>query len=101
MVDTLRPKFSLGKIVATPAALKAIRRSRQAASDLIRRHHDGDWGEALDAEDKALNDKALKDGSRIMSAFNLRSGQKIWIITEATGEDGQRAATTLLLPDEY
>jgi hypothetical protein len=28
-------------------------------------------------------------------------GVKIWIITEAAGDDGNRASTCILLPDEY
>ncbi len=48
-----------------------------------------------------MNDLALVDGSRIMSAYKTLLGEKIWIITEATGDDGHRAATTILLPDEY
>jgi hypothetical protein len=31
----------------------------------------------------------------------MKSGAKIWIITEAADDDGQREATTILLPDEY
>jgi len=44
---------------------------------------------------------ALQDGSRILSAYHTSTGQKIWIITEATDDRGQRSATTILLPDEY
>jgi hypothetical protein len=40
---------------------------------------------------------ALKEGTRLLSAYMLRDGMtKIWIITEA-----DRSATTILLPDEY
>jgi hypothetical protein len=28
-------------------------------------------------------------------------GVKLWVITEAAGDDGHRAATTILPPDEY
>jgi hypothetical protein len=101
-----KPLFSLGQIVATPAALEALEQAGQTPSDFLSRHACGDWGEALCEEDKALNDEALKDGSRILSAYLLKSGNngsgcKIWIITEAVGDNGQRAATTILLPDEY
>jgi len=41
------------------------------------------------------------DGSRIWSAYNTLRGVKIWVITEAVGDDGDRAATTILLPAEY
>jgi hypothetical protein len=35
-------------------------------------------------------------GERILSEYVLRSGEPLWIITEA-----DRSATTLLLPSEY
>jgi hypothetical protein len=43
----------------------------------------------------------LHDGSRILSAYVLPTDVKIWIITEAADEKGERAATTALLPEEY
>ncbi len=52
-------------------------------------------------EDCEVNDQAVKDGSRIMSVYRTRHGQKVWVITEAADDRGQRAATTILLPDEY
>ena len=64
-------------------------------------HLAGAWGDELDAEDKAANDEALKDGSRILSAYILKTGEKIWLITEAEDDNGNREATTGLLPDEY
>lgn len=58
-------------------------------------HARGDWGE-LDAEDRAANDRALKDGTRLLSAYHTKAGTKFWIITEA-----DRSSTTALLPSEY
>ncbi len=49
-----------------------------------------------DREDWLLNDHAVAHGTRLLSAYHLRDGTKVWIITEA-----DRSATTLLLPDEY
>src|SRR5436305_211351 len=97
---TVSPKFALGQQVGTPAALKAIHEAGQSALQLLAQHLAGDWGD-LDDEDKRLNDEALKDGSRLLSAYNLRCGTRIWIITEAADDNGHRAATTILLPDEY
>jgi hypothetical protein len=48
-----------------------------------------------------LNDESLKDGSRLLSAYLLKDGTKIWIITEAEDDNGKREATTILLPEEY
>ncbi len=67
----------------------------------MNRHICKDWGDLSD-EDKRLNDEALHDGSRILSAYILeKTGAKIWLITEAAEDDGERAATTALLPEEY
>ena len=52
-------------------------------------------------EDKRLNDQALLDGSRLLSAYRTLKGERIWIITEAVGDDGKRSATTILLPSQY
>jgi hypothetical protein len=63
----------------------------------------GDWGD-LTAEDKRLNDEAIKHGGRILSAYILPDGVKIWVITEAQSVDDDprsRMSTCLLLPDEY
>ncbi len=88
----------LGQIVATPGALIAL--ADTSPSTLLRRHASGDWGD-LNAHDRAANDAALRDGSRLLSAYLVAQGVKVWIITEAADEDGHRAATTLLLPEEY
>ena len=96
----MQPKFSLGQTVATPAALKALEESGQSPGFFLDRHIQGDWG-TLDDEDKRLNDEALVDGGRLLSAYKTLRGVKIWIITEAVGDDGNRSATTILLPSEY
>ena len=98
--DATRPKFALGQTVATPGALKAIHQAGQSVIQILARHAACDWGD-LDDEDRRLNDEALKDGSRLLSAYNLRSGVRVWVITEAADDSGQRAATTILLPEEY
>jgi len=100
MVDFARPKFSLGRTVATPTALQAIAEAGQSPAEFLDRHIRGDWGD-LSSGDRILNDEALQDGSRILSAYHTRTGTKIWVITEATDDHGQRAATTILLPEEY
>lgn len=100
MVALNNPLFKLGQIVATPGALEALDKASQQPWQLLARHVQGDWGE-LDDEDRQLNDEALKDGSRLLSVYILKTGVRVWIITEAADDRGNRAATTLLLPDEY
>ena len=94
-------KFPLGQIVATPGALEALTDSGQTPNDFLSRHAQCDWGEELCAEDRQLNDQSLVDGSRILSAYKTTKNIKLWIITEAADDNGHRAATTILLPEEY
>jgi hypothetical protein len=90
-----RPLFPLGRIVATSVALAALAHSGDSAHALLMRHATGDWGD-LCAEDKRANDDALVHAARVFSAYLLKDGAKVWIITES-----DRSATTVLLPDEY
>jgi len=98
MIATM--KFGPGRLLATPGALEALERAGQEPLYFLERHVGGDWGE-VDAEDGKLNDEAVRDGSRILSAYRTLQGEKLWIITEAVGDDGRRASTCILLPEEY
>ncbi len=85
--------FELGRIVATPGALEVL--APEEPPVLLFRHVSGDWGN-VDAHDRRANNRALKDGTRLLSAYVLAGGERVWIITEA-----DRSATTILLPSEY
>lgn len=87
--------FSLGQVVATPGALEAFQEAGQAPHEFLARHIHGDWGE-LDEADKQENERSVEHGFRILSAYSLSTGVKIWIITEY-----DRSVSTLLLPSEY
>ncbi|MCB8944361.1 MAG: hypothetical protein H6658_11480 [Ardenticatenaceae bacterium] len=89
------PLFPLGQIVATPGALSALEEAGQSAFAFLQRHQAGDWGEVPD-EDKKENDFSVSRQLRILSAYTLPTGVKIWLITEA-----DRSVTTFLLPEEY
>lgn len=91
----MNPKFPLGQLVATPGALAAAQRSGDNLACFIRRHVQGDWGE-LCSDDMQENEFSLQNGLRLLSAYRLKNGPKIWIITEA-----DRSVTTVLLPEEY
>jgi len=92
MIDLTRttPRFPLGRTVATPGAVA----SGVDLAKLLWRHHRGDWGD-LSADDAALNDQALADGSRLLSAYLTPAG-KIYIITE-----WDRSSTCCMLANEY
>ncbi|HBE70396.1 MAG TPA: hypothetical protein DDW52_19780 [Planctomycetaceae bacterium] len=87
--------FSLGQIVATPGALKALKTSGETPMDFIKRHASGDWGVAHE-DDKELNDDAIWDGTRILSVYVTKNDVTLYCITEA-----DRSATTLLIDNEY
>jgi hypothetical protein len=96
----LEAKFSLGQLAATPGALEALEASGQRPDFFIARHVAGDWGE-VGGEDWRLNDEGVRDGSRLLSVYRTLRGVRLYVITEATDDSGQRAATTILLPEEY
>ena len=95
--------FSTGQIVATRRVYDLSYENPDFARFIqksLNRHVKGDWGD-VDEEDKQTNDQALKEGSRLLSAYNdnrfLKNGvATLWIITEA-----DRSSTTILFPDEY
>lgn len=88
-------RFSLGRVVATPGALAALASAGETALPYFAQHLAGDWGD-VDPGDKAANDRAIREGSRVVSAYRLGDGTRIWIITEA-----DRSSTCILLPEEY
>ena len=92
-------KFELGQVLET-RTIRELRYEDNDFNDFVRksfeRHCNGDWGD-LCKEDKALNDKGLKNGDdRLFSKYNYKDGISIYIITE-----WDRSATTVLFPDEY
>jgi hypothetical protein len=82
-------------MVATPAALAVIAASGQTPAEFLDRHARGDWGE-VSTGDARLNDAAVRNGERLLSAYRTKAGERLWVITEA-----DRRSTCILLPDEY
>jgi hypothetical protein len=87
--------FRLGKLVATPAALKALDKSATRIETILAQHCTQHWGDIC-KEDRQENDKALRTNSRIFSVYNIPFGVRLFVITEA-----DRSATTVLLESEY
>ena len=87
--------FPLGMVVMTPGAASLLADSEMPSRRFIERHQEGDWGDLCE-EDAQANPDAIEQGDRILSAYKLEGGQKLWVITEA-----DRSVTTLLLPEEY
>ena len=86
-------KLRLGRLVTTPSLLESV--TQEDILTGIQRHQAGDWGD-LSSEDHAANDRALDDGSRILSAYQAANSTRFWILTEA-----DRSITTVLLPSDY
>jgi hypothetical protein len=90
----MRAPLPLGKVVATPGALKLLMEARAHSFEYLARHATGDWGN-LCAFDRRQNEIALRAGLRVLSSYEVPAG-RVWIITEA-----DRSVTTILLPEEY
>ncbi len=91
-------KFSLGQLVMTRGVNDKVAddaKFSQFVIESLGRHAKGDWGD-LGQEDKQENELSLKNGFRLLSAYERDGLPKIWIITEA-----DRSVTTVLFPDEY
>lgn len=86
--------FAIAHVVATPGAVDLLNRTGINVSTLLARHEQGDWG-VICADDAAANNRAVCDGDRVLSAYDLGK-ERLWIITEH-----DRSVTTLLLPEEY
>jgi hypothetical protein len=95
MIAVRTPLFQLGRVVATPGAVEALAEAKTSAWALLSRHCSADFGE-VDADDWQANLDAIKDGARILSAYTLKTGERLWVITEA-----DRSSSCVLRPDEY
>ena len=95
------PLFPLGDCYLTPCVSTLVEEQGLSIHDYLQRHQCGDWG-CVPTEDSAENELSLKEGYRLLSAYDItlkNDGDriiKIWIITEA-----DRSYTTALLPEEY
>jgi len=83
----------LGRIIATRNALDTI--PTPSILTALDRHQRCDWGDVC-PDDRTANDRALDEGSRILSVYKTPAGTPFWIITE-----WDRSATTVLLPEDY
>jgi hypothetical protein len=91
-------RFRMGQLVFTRGVNDKVAEDADFSKFVVAslaRHNSGDWGD-VGNEDGQMNDMALIDDSRILSAYEKEGLPKIWIITEA-----DRSVTTILFPDEY
>ena len=85
--------FRLGRIVATPNALRAL--TQEEILSALQRHVSGDWGDVCE-EDRKENELSLNRHLRLFSVYHAQNGTKFWVITEA-----DRSSTCILLPEDY
>lgn len=93
IVHRITARFDVGHIRVTHGVMEKI--DEDDFFNCFVRHMAGNWGD-LDEQDWKANDDAVEFGSRILSSYCDRRGNRFWIITEA-----DRSATTVLLPEEY
>jgi len=84
---------ALGRVVITANAGGIL--SDWDINKALSRHKSGDWGEVC-KDDWKVNDDAVRNGFRILSAYTSTGNDKFWVITEA-----DRSYTTVLMPDDY
>lgn len=88
-------RFVSGNFHVAPGAARAFEQMSGMIVALFRRHLSGDFGE-LDADDRAVNERAIASGEeRVFSSYSV-GGVRVYVITEH-----DRSRTTLLLADEY
>jgi hypothetical protein len=94
-------KFSLGRVVATPGALRALADAGQGPEHFLALHANGSWGD-LCADDRRSNDDAISNEgdpskqARVLSSYRTCLNTKLYVLTE-----WDRSVTTILLPEEY
>ena len=73
-------RVALGQVVMTPGVRDNIPVPEIMAA--LARHARGDWG-TVSRDDWKENDLSLREGFRILSAYQSKAGKRFWIITEA------------------
>ena len=66
----MRAPLPLGRVVATPGALKLLSEASEDLFGYLARHATGDWGE-LCAFDRRQNEIALREGYRVLSSYEV------------------------------
>lgn len=68
--------FEIGRLLATPGALAEIERNGDNLLPFLHQHITGVWGD-LDDHDQRMNDVAVTNVSRILSAYKLTNGSRM------------------------
>ena len=92
---TATTRFPLGRVLATPGAIRVVKGAGESPLRLLKRHAHGDFGD-LHEDDVRANELAIRQGMRVLSAFVMPTGEHVWVLTEA-----DRSTTTILLAEEH
>ncbi len=92
-IAQLEDKFPLGQLLITANACGKLPPPDVLMA--LSRHAEGDWG-TLSIPDWDKNEVGVKEFDQLLSRYLTRDKTHFWIITEA-----DRAATTILLPEDY
>ena len=71
-------RFALGQTVITPGAEEALQVAGQTATQFLRRHMSGDWGELSD-DDTRENELSLEHGFRLLSRYETTKGERLYV----------------------
>ena len=91
----MKPRFKMGSLVATSGALEVLEKAGVPIWSLVSRHVSGDFGE-VDEHDRQANEDAITSGERVLSAYTVGTGDRLWVLTEA-----DRSSTCVLRPEDY
>jgi len=92
-IKTNAKRLPMGRTVVTRTARKVL--TGHDIHSALRRHESHDWGNVSESDRKS-NDRAVKNGDRILSSYQSSDGETFWINTE-----WDRSVTTVMLPEDY
>jgi hypothetical protein len=73
----------LGRVVATPRALRLLMEAREHPFNFLTRHTTGDWGD-LCAFDRRQNEITLREGLWVLSSYEVTAG-RVWMRPDMWG----------------
>jgi hypothetical protein len=84
-----------GEIIVTPRAASALEKAEETSEAYVRRHAHGDWG-GVSEQGRARNERAVKEGLQVDSAYRTSAGTILWVNTTA-----DRRTTVVCVPQDY
>jgi hypothetical protein len=78
--------IELGKVIVHDNAEMELRRCNQRVDEFLNKFSSADFGD-IDAETRAFNEAALKDGGDVLGVYELCSGLPLWVIGDGKQTD--------------